>query len=52
MGAGNSTISGETETQVGCLPAPAAPHSPVFVSMEGPIMGLLYHLWGQLNIEI
>ena len=33
-------------------PAPAAPHSPVFVSMEGPIMGLLYHLWGQSNIEI
>ena len=25
---------------------------PVFVSMEGPIMGLLYHLWGQSNIEI
>ena len=35
---------------------PASPGSPtfppVFVSMEGPIMGLLYHLWGQSNIEI
>ena len=25
---------------------------PVFVSMEGLIMGLLYHLWGQSNTEI
>ena len=35
---------------------PASPGSPtfppVFVSMEGPIMGLVYHLWGQSNIEI
>ena len=37
---------------LGRLPAPAAPHPPVFVSMEGPIMGLFYHLWGQSNIEI
>ena len=28
------------------------PIPPVFVSMEGPIMGLLYHLWGRSNIEI
>ena len=53
MGAGNPTISGETETQVGLPASPGSPtFPPVFVSMEGPIMGLLYHLWGQLNIEI
>ena len=56
MGVGNPTISGETETKVwaAChsvsLGSPTFP--PVFVSMEGPIMGLLYHLWGQSNIEI
>ena len=53
MGAGNPTISRETKTQVRASCQPRHPHTPpVFVSMEGPIMGLLYHLWGQLNIEI
>ena len=53
MGAGNPTISAETEAQVQAACQPQQPHiPPVFVSMEGPIMGLLYHLWGQLNIEI
>ena len=53
MGAGNPTISGETETQVWAACQPGSPtFPPVFVSMEGPIMGLLYHLWEQSNIEI
>ena len=46
MGAGNPTISGETETQVWAACQLRQPHiPPVLVSMEGPIMGLLYHLW-------
>ena len=53
MGAGNPTISGETKTQVRAACQPGSPtFPPVFVSKEGPIMGLLYHLWGQSNIEI
>ena len=53
MGAGNPTISGETEAQVRAACQLRQPHiPPVFVSLEGPIMGLLYHLWGQSNIEI
>ena len=47
MGAGNPTISAETEAQVQAACQPQQPHiPPVCVSMEGPIMGLLYHLWG------
>ena len=52
-GAGNPTISRETETQVRAAWQSRQSHiPPVFVFMEGPIMGLLYHLWGQSNIEI
>ena len=56
MGVGNLTISGETWKQVQPTCHSVSPGSltfpPVFFSMEGPIMGLLYHLWGQSNIEI
>ena len=56
MGVRNLTISGENETYVRAACHGVSPGSltflPVFVSMEGPIMGLLYHLWGQSDIEI
>ena len=51
MGAENPTISPKPRSG-----PPASPCSPTFppdfVSMEGSTMGLLYHLWVQLNIVI
>ena len=47
---------GNQNSGPGCLTwcLPWQPHIPpcLVVSMKGPIMGLLYHLWGQSNIEI